>query len=294
MTPIVQIEHVTRRYRGITALDDVTTALQPDTITGLLGRNGAGKSTLMRIITGQEFVSSGTVRVDGQSPVENDSILGRMMFVKESQVYPDIKVKRALEAASWFCPNWDPELADQLMEDFALPANRALKKLSLGMHSAVGIVIGLAARAEITLFDEPYLGLDAVARHIFYDRLLADYAEHPRTVLLSTHLIDEVANLLEHVIVIDHGRIVVDAGADELRGRAVTVSGRASSVDEFTAHRDVLTRQTIGSMATVTIGGPLDDLALARAREMNLDLGPVSLQEFVIRSSSDQRERISA
>jgi len=295
MTPIVVIDHVSRHYRGgTTALDDVSTALQTDTITGLLGRNGAGKSTLMRIITGQEFVSSGSVRVDGQNPLENDAVLGRMMFVKESQVYPDIKVKRALEAASWFYPGWDAELADQLMKDFDLPANRALKKLSRGMHSAVGIVIGLAARAEITLFDEPYLGLDAVARQIFYDRLLADYAEHPRTILLSTHLIDEVANLLEHVIVIDRGRIVVDANADDLRGRAVIVSGRASAVDEFIAHRDVLVRQGLGSMATATINGPLDDLARARAREMNLDLGPVSLQEFVVRTSGDQRERISA
>jgi ABC-2 type transport system ATP-binding protein len=109
--------------------------------------------------------------VGGQNPLENDAVLGRMIFVKESQVYPDIKVKRALEAASWFYPNWDAELAEMLMEDFALPANRAIKKLSRGMHSSVGIVIGLASRAEITLFDEPYLGLDAVARQIFYDRL---------------------------------------------------------------------------------------------------------------------------
>ncbi len=294
MTPIVEIDHVTRRYRGMTALDDVSTALQAGTITGLLGRNGAGKSTLMRIITGQEFVSSGTVRVLGQNPLENDSVLGRMIFVKESQIYPDIKVKRALEAASWFYPNWDGELAGQLMDDFALPGNRAIKKLSRGMASAVGIVIGLAAHAEITLFDEPYLGLDAVARQIFYDRLLADYAEHPRTVLLSTHLIDEVANLLEHVVVIDRGRIVADASADDLRGRAVTVSGRKVAVDEFVTHREVLSRQGIGSHATVTVAGPLDDIARVRARDLQLELGPVSLQEFVIRSSGDMRERISA
>jgi ABC-2 type transport system ATP-binding protein len=294
MTPIVQVDHVTRRYRGMTALDDVTTTMEAGTITGLLGRNGAGKSTLMRIITGQEFASTGTVRVDGQNPLENDAVLGRMIFVKESQIYPDIKVKRALEAASWFYPNWDAELAGQLMEDFALPPDRRIKKLSRGMHSAVGIVIGLAARAEITLFDEPYLGLDAVARQIFYDRLLADYAENPRTVLLSTHLIDEVANLLEHVIVIDRGRIVVDAAADDLRAMAVTVTGRVSAVDEFTAHRKVLGRQGIGSLATATVAGPLDDLARARARELNLELGPVSLQEFVIRTAGDRPERISA
>jgi len=294
MTPIVVVDHVTRRYRGTTALCDVSTVLQEGTITGLLGRNGAGKSTLMRIITGQEFVSSGTVRVGGQNPLENDAVLRRMIFVKESQIYPDIKVKRALEAASWFYPNWDAELAGQLMDDFALPANRPIKKLSRGMHSAVGIVIGLAAHAEVTLFDEPYLGLDAVARQIFYDRLLADYAEHPRTVLLSTHLIDEVANLLEHVIVIDRGRVVVDASADDLRSRAVTVSGRSGAVDEFVAHREVLKRNGVGSFTTVTVEGPLDDIARARARDLNLDLGPVSLQEFVIQSSGDMRERISA
>jgi ABC-2 type transport system ATP-binding protein len=294
MTPIVELEHVTRRYRGMTALDDVSIALQQDTITGLLGRNGAGKSTLMRIITGQEFLTSGSVLVCGENPLENDAVLGRMNFVKESQIYPDIKVKRALEAASWFYPNWDAELAGQLMEDFNLPEKRPIKKLSRGMNSAVGIVIGLAARADIALFDEPYLGLDAVARQIFYDRLLADYAEHPRTVLLSTHLIDEVANLLEHVIVIDQGRITVDSPAEDLRGRAVTVSGRASAVDEFTANREVLTRQGVGSLATATIDGPLDDLARARARDLQLDVGPVSLQEFVIRTSGGQRERISA
>jgi ABC-2 type transport system ATP-binding protein len=162
------------------------------------------------------------------------------------------------------------------------------------MHSAVGIVIGMAARAEITLFDEPYLGLDAVARQIFYDRLLADYAEHPRTVLLSTHLIDEVANLLEHVIVIDKGRIIVDENADDLRGRAVNVTGRSAAVDEFIGQRRVLGRHGVGALATATISGPLDDLAVARARELHLELGPVSLQEYVIQTSGADRERVSA
>ncbi len=299
MTAAVVLDHVTRRYRGVTALDDVSVAFERDSITGLLGRNGAGKSTLMRIVTGQEFATSGTVRVHGRDPVENDAVLRTMSFVKESQLYPDIKVKRVLEAASWFYPNWDRELAGQLVDDFALPMNRAVKKVSRGMHSAVGIVIGLAARAEITLFDEPYLGLDAVARQIFYDRLLADYAENPRTILLSTHLIDEVANLLEHVVVMKAGRIVVDAPADDLRGRALTVSGQASAVDDFTAHRQVLGRQGVGSLASATVTGPLDDLALTRAREMNLAVEPVSLQEFVVRTAAGSShpalpERISA
>jgi ABC-2 type transport system ATP-binding protein len=100
--------------------------------------------TRPKIITGQEFLTSGSVLVGGENPLENDAVLGRMIFVKERQIYPDIKVKRALEAASWFYPNWDAELAGQLMEDFNLPEKRPIKKLSRGMNSAVGIVIGLA------------------------------------------------------------------------------------------------------------------------------------------------------
>src|SRR6201746_2103618 len=101
-----------------------------------------------------------------------------------------------------------------MLSDFRLPTNRRIKKLSRGQLSAVGVIVGLASRAPLTFFDEPYLGLDAVARQLFYDRLLADYAEHPRTVVLSTHLIDEISNLLENVLVLDHGRLTLDAPAD--------------------------------------------------------------------------------
>ena len=118
-------------------------------------------------------------------------------LVREDQeypdfAYPDFKVSHALGAASFCYPNWDAGLASSLLDDFGLRAGKAIKSLSRGQRSALGITIGLAARAEVTLFDEPYAGLDAVARQIFYDRLLADYADFPRTVLLSTHLIDEV------------------------------------------------------------------------------------------------------
>ena len=135
-------------------------------MTGLLGRNGAGKTTLMRIITGQEFPSSGDLRVFGETPAENDEVLRRMVFVREEQSYPDFQVRHAIRVASWFYPNWDEDLAQQLLKDFELPPRRRIKRLSRGMRSAVGIVIGLAARADLTLFDEPYAGLDAVARQL--------------------------------------------------------------------------------------------------------------------------------
>src|SRR6185312_1041848 len=197
--------------------------------------------------------------------------------------------------ASWFYPNWSEELARQLLADFELPLQRRIRKLSRGMRSAVGIVIGLAARAELTLFDEPYAGLDAVARQLFYDRLLADFAEHPRTVVLSTHLIDEVADLLEHVVLLDHGRVVLDAPADDVRGTAVTVSGPATAVDEFVAGYPVWHRQRLGSRASVTMPGPLDLAAQARARALRLSLEPLSLQQLLVRASgSFSDEKVSA
>ena len=226
MTPTISVTDLSRRYRDQAALDNVSFTVEPGTVTGLLGRNGAGKTTLLRIITGLEF-PTGPVERRRYSALpwrRNDAVLRRMVFVREEQAYPDFRVGHAIRVASWFYPNWSAELAEQLLADFELPLGRRIRRLSRGMRSAVGIVIGLAARAELTVFDEPYAGLDAVARQLFYDRLLADFAEHPRTIVMSTHLIDEMADLLEHVVMLDHGRVALDAPAEEIRGTAMTVS----------------------------------------------------------------------
>jgi ABC-2 type transport system ATP-binding protein len=304
MTPAISVAGLSRRYRGQLALDNVSFDIEPGSITGLLGRNGAGKTTLMRVVAGHEFPSAGSVTVLGQDPVTSDALLHRMVFVREDQRYPDyglpggFRVQHALRAASWFYPNWDAGLAATLAADFGLPPGRSVKRLSRGMRSALGIIIGLAARAEVTLFDEPYAGLDPVARQLFYDQLLADYAAHPRTVLLSTHLIDEAAGLLERVVVIDHGRIVLDAAADEVRGSATSVSGPAIAVAEFTAGRTVLDRRRIASQESAVVAGVLDDTDRARARALRLHLAPLTLQQAVVQAAripeTDTRERTSA
>jgi ABC-2 type transport system ATP-binding protein len=254
VTAVARLEGVTMRFRDQVALDDVSAVLEQDTITGLLGRNGAGKTTLMQLLTGHRVPTSGSVEVFGGRPYENDAVLCRTAFVKEGQRYPDhFRVRDALGAAATLFPNWDDALAQSLLRDFDLPAKRPIKKLSRGMNSAVGIIIGLASRAPLTLFDEPYLGLDAVARQLFYDRLLADYAEHPRTILLSTHLIEEIADLLEHVLLIDHGRIVLDDDAESLRASAVTVSGARDRVDAFGARHEVLHRESLAGSARAVV-----------------------------------------
>ncbi len=300
MTPAISVTGLTRRYWQQVVLDDVSFTVSSGTITGLLGRNGAGKTTLLRILAGQEFPSYGAVRVLGSRPVENKDVLRRMVFVREDQAYPDIKVGQALHAASWFYPNWDSGLASSLLDDLGVQASKAVRKLSRGQRSALGITIGLAARAEVTLFDEPYAGLDAVARQIFYDRLLADFAEFPRTVLLSTHLIDEAAALFEGVIVIDRGRVVLDAAADLLRGVATRVSGPCLAVDALAKGRPVWERRRLGSQASVVMVGPLSADDRQQARSSGLDLTPLSLQQIVVQAaagvlaSAQKTERTSA
>ena len=165
------------------------------------------------------------------------------------------------------------------------------------MRSALGIVVGLAARAEVTLFDEPYAGLDAVSRQLFYDRLLADYAEHPRTVVLSTHLIDEAADLLERVVVLDHGRVVLDADADDVHGSddRERPGGRGGRVRRRPPHLGPPTSGLAG------VGGRRRRARRwdwARARELNLSLEPLSLQQVMVhaagRATEDLKEGPSA
>ncbi len=284
MTTVVEVKNLTKRYRTTTAVENVSFSLERDTIYGLLGRNGAGKTTVMSILTAQNFATSGDVRIFGEEPYENARVLSRMCFVRESQRYPDgWRARNALKAASLIFPNWNEEVAQRLIKEFQLPLNRDIKKVSRGQLSAIGVIIGIASRAEITFFDEPYLGLDAVARQIFYDRLLEDYAEHPRTIILSSHLIDEVSNLIERVLVIDGGKIIMDESTDDARDRATAIVGESAAVETFAAGREVLHRESLGHVTSLTVLGHITSSERAQLTTAGIELAPVSLQQLIVR-----------
>lgn len=294
MNPVIEVRNLTKRYKDTLALDDVSFDIEKDTIYGFLGRNGAGKTTAMSILTAQNLPTSGQVRVFGENPYENARVLSRLCFVRESQKYPDdASPRHAFASARLFFPRWDQDLADELVDEFQLPLKRTIKKLSRGQLSAVGVIIGLASRAEITFFDEPYLGLDAVARQIFYDRLLNDYAQHPRTVLLSSHLIDEVSDLIERVLVIDAGRIIMDESTEDARAHATNVVGDAATIEETLNGREVIHRESLGRVASVTFMGRLDDAERAAFAATGLELAPVSLQQLIVRLSQHHTQHSS-
>jgi ABC-2 type transport system ATP-binding protein len=163
MGNIVEISSLTKAYGKVKAVDNVSFTLEEGKIYGLLGRNGAGKTTIMHLITAQLFATSGVLKVFGETPYENNRVLSQICFIKESQKYPDnFRVVDVLNVSPLFFPNWDSELAYSLIQEFRLPLTRRVKKLSRGMLSSVGIIVGLASRAPLTIFEglhnEPSIG----------------------------------------------------------------------------------------------------------------------------------------
>lgn len=287
MSNAIEVNNLSRHHRTTTALDDVTVSLEEGVIHGLLGRNGAGKTTLMSIASGQDWPTSGDVNVFGERPHENEQVLPRICFVREDQKYiEDSYARHAFKAAAMAFPNWDAALAERLAEEFKVPAKTRIKKMSRGQRSAVAVILGIASRADVTFFDEPYMGLDAVARQLFYDRLLEDYTEHPRTIVLSSHLIDELAHLIENVVLLDRGRILIDEDVESLRGRAVTLVGAADTVRDLTDFRQVLHSESMGRMVRTTVLGALEDHEQQRAHARGVEVIPVSLQQLIIHLTS--------
>jgi ABC-2 type transport system ATP-binding protein len=279
-------------FGATTALSGITLALPPGRITGLLGRNGAGKSTLMSLLAGYRRPTSGRVLVGGVAPYDDAGAMADTVLVRERIAGGDrLRVRDQLSVAASFRPRWAGDLADELVERFGISRSQHIGKLSQGQRSALGIITGLASRAPLTMFDEPQLGLDAPSRYAFYDALLADYAAHPRTILMSTHVIDEVADLFEDVVILDRGRVLVHEGADSLRGQGLELTGPVAVVDRLTAGRRALsTRQLGGTKAVVVTGDDVVDLA-ARAGREGVGVGTLSLQDVFVHLTDPEVSR---
>jgi ABC-2 type transport system ATP-binding protein len=286
----IRIRDLTVRYGDTVAVDGLDLDLAPGRIHGLLGRNGSGKTSLLSVLAGYRRASSGTVAVGGADPFENADVMRQTCFIRDTlDVADNDRVAGSLDFAAAIRPTFDREYAGKLLDTFELDPRKRVSALSRGQRSSLGAVLGLAARAALTILDEVYLGMDAAARTAFYTELLADYLAHPRTVILSTHLIEEAAELFEDVIILDHGRLLLHEEADVLRGRGVTVTGPAAAVDAFTAGRTVLGEQSLGGVRAATLYGRLDPADTRRAADAGLTLGPVGIQDLFVHLTGAQR-----
>jgi ABC-2 type transport system ATP-binding protein len=288
----VEVRGLTVRYGRTTALHDADLTIPAGSITGLLGRNGSGKSTLASVLAAFRRPSAGTVRIGGEDPWENEALLPRIALVRESGDVLDTEALRTTLAYTQHSrPAFSRELADRLMDTFGLdPATKPVK-LSRGQRSAFGIVLGLASRADLTVLDEVHLGLDAPSRYAFYDALIEDYVAHPRTIVLSSHLIGEIERLIEHVVVLDRGTVLLAQPAEELAARGISVTGPVREVDRFVVGRTVLGRQQLGGTAAATVLATLDDGEAAAARTAGLEIGPVPLQDLFVHLTAHEDVR---
>jgi ABC-2 type transport system ATP-binding protein len=284
---MISLRDVTVRYGNTVAVDGITLDLEPGKIYGLLGRNGSGKTSLLSVVASYRRASTGTVTIDGTDPFENAALMRDTAFIRDSlDVTDQDRIAKVLAFAGRLRRTWDADYAEHLVEVFGLDRRRRVSALSRGQRASLGVVLGLAARAPLTILDEVYLGMDAAARKAFYRELLADYLAHPRTIILSTHLIEEVAGLFEQVIVIDRGRLLVHEDTDTFKARGVAVTGPAAAVEAFVAERTVLSEQSLGGVRQATLYGALDDDEVVRAKTAGLTVAPVGVQDLFVHLTS--------
>ena len=231
---IVSVTGVTRRFGAKAALDSVSLELERGVVHGLVGVNGAGKTTLIRHLLGLLKAESGSVRVFGLDPVADPvGVLSRIGYLSEENDLPGwMSVEELIRYSRAFYPKWDDAYAEELRRAFALDPAAKIKTLSKGQKARAGLVIALAYRPELLILDEPSSGLDPIVRRDILGAVIRTVADEGRTVLFSSHLLDEVEQVADHVTMISHGKILLSAPIETIR-QLHRVEGRTPSLDEI-------------------------------------------------------------
>ena len=273
----IEFKDLTKKFKSETALNQLTLSLSDKKIIGLLGQNGAGKTTLMRLLAGHFLPSSGEIKVNNQTSFDNYDITKEICLIQESEnFYQKFTVDEILNLSAVFYPRWNAEEANQLLKVFRLKRKTKVHGLSKGMQSALGIIVGISSHAPITIFDEPYIGLDASLRSTFYDLLLESYQEDPRMIILSTHLIDEVSKLFEEVVILHQGELLLQEQADDLATKHQLVSGTKEAVDQAVSGKNVIYQsELLGKKSALVFDDAIES-------STNLTISQASLQELFV------------
>lgn len=278
----IELKNLTKHYKDTKALEDVTLTIEYGKIYGLLGRNGAGKSTMVNLISNRIFPTSGEIFVDGEMSIENDEALRKIFTMSEHNLLPvDRKFKDAVKLVKEFYPELDDDYAFALAEKFELDVKKKLMSLSTGYSSIAKLIIALASGADYIFFDEPVLGLDPNHRELFYKELIDRYASTGSTFIISTHLIDECAGLIEKAIIIDKGRLVTAEDTDKIMENSYTVTGPAELVDKYTAGKTVVGSDTVGGIKSAYVKGKAENVP------QGLEISKASLQSLFIQMTND-------
>lgn len=285
----IKISNLTKEYGKYKVLDNVSLTIEENKIYGLLGRNGAGKTTLLNLITNRIFQTEGTITIDDENVVENGGALEKMYFMTELDLYPEsMKVKELFKWTKEFYSKFDMDYAMKLSKKFGINTNKKFKELSTGYSSICKIIITLASGAEILIFDEPVLGLDANHRDMFYKELVANYIYEPKTIILSTHIIEEVSEILEKVIIIKDGKLLGDKEVESLLGGAYLVSGSSENVGKYIENKKCINIEAIAGFKEATIIGELSKEDNNEIKELGLEISKVELQKLFIHLTGEE------
>lgn len=236
--PVIHVSELTRRFGANTALDSVSLSLPRGAVYGLVGSNGAGKTTLIKHILGLLKAESGSVHVFGIDPVLDPvGVLSRIGYLSEANDLPGwMRVDELIRYSRAFYPGWNDAYAEELRQTFALDPEAKIKNLSKGQKARAGLLIALSYRPDLLVLDEPSSGLDPIVRRDILGAIIRTIADDGRTVLFSSHLLDEVEQVADHVTMISRGKIVLSAPLTVIK-ESHRVGGRVPSLDEiFVAH----------------------------------------------------------
>ncbi len=295
--PALQVSGVSRRFRNTQALNDLSLTIPAGKIVGLLGRNGAGKSTLLRIVSGMLKPNVGETQIEGEKVYDHARALGKLCLIGDTPDFGSLsKIGDLFYVCKGLFPNWNDPYARELIARFELPMNKRMKTFSRGMQTGLMLCVGLASGADLTVFDEPSLGLDAVMRERFYDLLVEEKRRNPRrTFLVSTHLIDEVARVLDYAVLIDAGHMLCAGTVEELQNGYLSVSGAPEAVRELTDGMMLLKEEEMGGSLVrhVKLNVPEDQVRIEA--DARVRTAPVGLQRlFVFLTEEKEAERHAA
>jgi ABC-2 type transport system ATP-binding protein len=262
MATIIEAKDLSKRYGKFVALDNVSFSLQPGRIVGLIGRNGAGKTTALKAILGLTSCE-GSVRVFGHDPAsDRNALMSDVCFIADAAVLPRwLRVENAIDYVAGVHPRFDRQRAEAVLRSTSIRRTSRIGELSKGMITQLHLALILAINARLLVLDEPTLGLDLIYRRQFYDTLLKDYVDKERTILLTTHQIEEVENLLTDVLFIDHGRVLLDATVEGLGERFVQLTVAADKTQAARDLKPFYVRELFGRTVMLFENQPAERLA---------------------------------
>ena len=272
---MIELKQVTKQYGQAAVLKNITLSIDEPGIYCLLGRNGAGKTTLLKSIAGYQNITRGTIEVDDKL-ITTSTLDTDVSYIENFAKHFNLPVRKLLQIASEVNPNYDYDFASEMMERFELDGKKKFNHLSLGMKTMVSTIICLASNKSVVLLDEPVLGFDAIMRVEFYDMLIESFLKHPRIIIVSTHIIEEIAKTIHKLIIIDKGSVRFFGTLQSVETKAFSISGLQKDVEAATQNLNVIGQDTVGGLVTTYIfDNPPEQTA-------SLEIHPLSLQDFFI------------